>query len=54
VAHQISRHAAVPVLLAGPPEPPHRHAESAHGRHRVRADGPPGGPRPVPGPPRRT
>lgn len=35
VAHQVSRHAHIPVLLADPSEPPHRHAGAAHGRHRA-------------------
>ncbi|PVZ06370.1 universal stress protein [Actinomycetospora cinnamomea] len=38
VAHQVSRHSPVPVVLAEPPEPPHRHA-GAHGRHRAHAGG---------------
>jgi nucleotide-binding universal stress UspA family protein len=54
VAHQISRHAAVPVLLADPPERPHRHAGVAHGRHRAHIDGEPGDTHPETRSPRRT
>ncbi len=54
VAHQVSRHAAVPVLLAEPPEPPHRHRGVAHGRHRVHVDEEPGHTHPAPGSARRT
>jgi nucleotide-binding universal stress UspA family protein len=53
VAHQVSRNATVPVLLAEPPEPPHRHA-GAHGRHRAPIDGEPRDTHFATGPPRRT
>ena len=57
VAHQVSPHAAVPVLLAEPPEPPeppHRDAGATHGRHRAHVDGDPGDTHPATGSPRRT